>query len=759
MFLDDRPIESSEEDVLGRTPFAQRLGQSILEWQESESLVIGLYGTWGSGKSSILNMTEEYLQKVELPARPTVLRFNPWSHSGKSNIEERFFHEVSTALEVRDEEKSDRKIAAQLRLYVKLLNLVPDETALGEIVSKVILAMGVFGVVGGTVTFNDMPVLKSFLAAGGVILLLLSFSRVFVGKISSFFESRAELRSLTASSLKTQIHDKLNDREKKLVIFIDDVDRLTQAEIRQIFRLVRVNADFPNTVYVFAFDRKVVAANLEEQVGISGQEYLEKIVQVSFEVSDIPPAKVAVFLFEELDQVLASLPETSNKLFNQTHWANVYHSGYKDFFVSLRQVKRYVSSLNFNFSLMHRQGSMEVNPIDFMAIEAIRVFAPSFYSFMRSNKPLFTSTERTHSSRPTDDSRKLRIEEALGGLTDDFREPIRQLLKRLFPQVEGVYQFGYSTYGPEWNRTWSKELRLCSTEHFERYFLLSAEPNTGEVGQYELDRLLEVLEDSDLLREELQRHIAKETIRSVLERLQNFTDDPASIPEEQIENLVVALFDISDELPTEPRGVFDIGADMDIMRIVTQLLKRTNDSKKNCEVLSSAIRRTRGFLGPIRKVGIEGQRAEKETAESLVDENCLKTLQELCARKLETASDSVLRKHHSLLLLLYRWRDWAPQSLTEFVEKQQAEDSLLLEFVEGFIGKSMSQGMGEHGFKVTKAFNYKALADFLNLEEAKVRLETIKREKPALYRLHNESVDMFLKNYHKREQVDPFDDD
>jgi predicted KAP-like P-loop ATPase len=61
MFNPDQPIKSKTEDILGRNQFAQSLGQAIIDYKAKESLVIGLFGEWGSGKSSIINMTLEYI--------------------------------------------------------------------------------------------------------------------------------------------------------------------------------------------------------------------------------------------------------------------------------------------------------------------------------------------------------------------------------------------------------------------------------------------------------------------------------------------------------------------------------------------------------------------------------------------------------------------------------------------------------------------------------------------------------------------------
>lgn len=61
MFKPDQPIKSYKEDILGRCPFAQSLGNAILSYKEKDSIVMGLFGAWGSGKTSIINMALEHI--------------------------------------------------------------------------------------------------------------------------------------------------------------------------------------------------------------------------------------------------------------------------------------------------------------------------------------------------------------------------------------------------------------------------------------------------------------------------------------------------------------------------------------------------------------------------------------------------------------------------------------------------------------------------------------------------------------------------
>ena len=76
----DRPIEGRSRDLLGRAPFAENLAKAILNYAYKDTLVIGLYGAWGSGKTSIINMVIEYAENPSnrrTDQSQVIVRFNP----------------------------------------------------------------------------------------------------------------------------------------------------------------------------------------------------------------------------------------------------------------------------------------------------------------------------------------------------------------------------------------------------------------------------------------------------------------------------------------------------------------------------------------------------------------------------------------------------------------------------------------------------------------------------------------------------------
>lgn len=93
----DNPIESPEDDALGRAGVAASFAMQVLGLDAAKGLVVGVLGPWGSGKTSFVNLARADLER----GHATVLDFNPWMFSGAHQLVERFFVELSSQLKIR----------------------------------------------------------------------------------------------------------------------------------------------------------------------------------------------------------------------------------------------------------------------------------------------------------------------------------------------------------------------------------------------------------------------------------------------------------------------------------------------------------------------------------------------------------------------------------------------------------------------------------------------------------------------------------
>ena len=105
------------------------------------------------------------------------------------------------------------------------------------------------------------------------------------------------------SGIKAELAEALADLGTRIIVFIDDVDRLEPGEIVEVLRLVRSVADFPNVVYVLCYDPEVVAKAISRETGADGQAYLAKIVPITLPVPEPEPLSLQRMFTDKLKEI------------------------------------------------------------------------------------------------------------------------------------------------------------------------------------------------------------------------------------------------------------------------------------------------------------------------------------------------------------------------------------------------------------------------------------------------------------------------
>ena len=629
MFRPDLPISSSKEDLLSRAPFARSLAEALIAYEHKESLVTAIYGPWGSGKSSVINVILERVSELSSDRakedRPLVVRFNPWNYSDQNQLIGQFFRSLSVALRRHDAGQTAKKAGEQLDAYAEFfapLTLIPDPAGLGNILAVAANAV---------------------LKRAGMALVAWS-----------------KLKEKDLDKVRKELDELLEKQSRKILIVIDDIDRLNVTEMRQVFQLVKSLGDFPNTIYLLAFDHAIVSSALAQEQAGSGREYLEKIVQVPFELPVTSIEEVHKVLFSRLDELLGSHPSDR---WDGTYWGNVFHGGLKHFFGSLRDVNRYVNSLRLAYPMV----AQEVNPVDFLAITALQVFEPALYQGIRDNEDLFAGLlDEGYGRRDAErEQAQSRCDEILGRrlvLSDD---QLKELLQRLFPKVESIYE--RMGYGSDFLASWRAEGRICSPEKFPVFFRLSLPP--GEIPEGEMLAAIAAASSKAAFAEVLLQHVEAGRAVRFIERFLDFTKE--RVPIEHVPNVVAAFMDVGDRFPEGSEGgVIERDTSMQIMRVFYQLLKRYDSQEERFIVLRDAIDgATESIFTLVREVGLRaqehGERLPKgEQPEQL--EKCsigpehLATLKTMAGTKIETwASDGRLLAHPELASILYSWREFS----------------------------------------------------------------------------------------------------
>ena len=746
IFLSDAPIASQIEDILGRKKFAQALCRNILQHKDKDTIVIGLYGTWGCGKSSIINMVlDDMHQRNE--NKPLIIRFNPWNFSEQDSLVAAFFNEIANSLNYKDSPKQAKKLSEKLKVYGHFLSsALLVSSALRVIIPALFLLIGF--VIAGTAYFPGLKTVIGSISAFFILFgTVLVFSKKLMDVVSDFLLEWSKFNEKTLQQLKNELNALILKQERRFLIVIDDVDRLNTKEIRQIFQLVKLNADFNNTMYLLAFDRKIIEQSLEEQKGVSGKDYLEKIVQVSFDVPLVQESKLYSYLFAQLDKIIKPVQD---RLWDMNRWNNLFHACLRDFFSSLRDVKRYINSLKFNFSLIQQGDSLELNPIDFIGLEVIRVFAPTVYDAIRSENRLLTQTSSgIYGAKDDTEERKTQVDAIINTADEGLRKSVKEMIFHLFPQVKGLY--GNVHYGSESQSGWTKELRICSTELFDRYFILDVPE--GELSQFEINKLLNAISsDKNTFSQLLEEHLKNGRIKKVLMRLEDYKE---SLDLVYAQNLIIPLLDISDKLPDETVAFFDTRSDMHIMRIIYHYLKRIEDKQNRSSVLKEAIKNSKGMFGCVEKVSIELQGREKHPEnERIIIDSDVEEFKSLCLEKIRKfAREGDLAKHRRLASIIYDWIRWGGrEEVQKFVSDLISTDEGLVCLIKGFLSQSQSFGMGDYTARTNWKMSYKNLKEFIDLDKAKERLGKIDLNK--LDEKERFAVETFLKDFDKRDKPD-----
>ena len=94
----DNPILRPEDDLLKRAGVAEAFARHVLAFDSGEGAAVGIFGSWGSGKTSFVNLARSVFHSEDVP----VVDFNPWLFSGTDELVGRFFSELSAELRLRN---------------------------------------------------------------------------------------------------------------------------------------------------------------------------------------------------------------------------------------------------------------------------------------------------------------------------------------------------------------------------------------------------------------------------------------------------------------------------------------------------------------------------------------------------------------------------------------------------------------------------------------------------------------------------------
>lgn len=508
----DNPVATPDKDLLGRSAVAQHVAADLREVDASAGYVYALTGPWGSGKTSLINMVRSELQNE--PAI-TVVDFNPWLFSGTTQLVDAFFQELAAQLRLKDDRW--QKIASDVEAYGDLLSPLSAVPFIGAWVER---------------------------------------ARSSVTAVKEFQERRrgsvVDRRGRLACALQAV--------PGPLVVVIDDIDRLETAEIRDIFRLVRLTGSFPNVVYLLAFDRERVANALTE-TGLDGQAYLEKIVQLAVDIPAVPRQVLLHLLTSALDEAVNSLDVPER--FDAGRWPDVLAEVILPLVASMRDVRRYAGAARTTVRAV--SGRVELS--DVLALEALRVFLPSAFKVLLQAREGLTTTRSGFAATTTDDERLREQVTNFVSSEPDHEAVLQAVVARLFPA--GLRHLANNSYGSDWLSRWLRDRRVAHPDVFALY--LERVPSANLIAFGNAEAAFAVLANPEELEVELARH-SLEALEDIIASLEVYEDD---FPPEAAVPASVVLLNLAPRLPERQRGMFDLGdSQLVVARVVLRLLRR-----------------------------------------------------------------------------------------------------------------------------------------------------------------------------------------
>ncbi|TCB53171.1 KAP family P-loop NTPase fold protein [Acinetobacter terrae] len=582
-FSADRPITKLEDDLLGRAEFSKNLSDAISQWKGHDSLVIALHGDWGSGKSSIKNMALAHSKQQE--NSPTIIEFSPWEWSAQDKIIEAFFDEISKSIGRKNTSKEDQNLANIFSRYGNHLStahtLLKDANLSIPLLTTAILSTGL---ISSYFTNNSQLILliTTLTSITSLVLSATEKGNELLGKLSENYEKKAKLNEKTLKEIRDELIEALAKRKTPLLIVMDDLDRLTTTELRMIFQLIKANTDFPNVIFLLLFQKDIVEKKLTDSTQ-SGENYLEKIIQIPFTIPQIQLKQVHEVLFKLLNNVINSHTD-ANKKFDQKRWAEIYHKGFKSYFNNLRNVYRFNSTLCFNFNLFKNNDIFEADPIDLIAIECLRVFEPTVYAKLSQSKKAFTTLSSSYGDNQSEKIKYSRvIEDVINSASEKNRESVKEILTSLFPTIQWIISNYHHTHHSY--QEWFTQLRICHKDHFDKYFKLSFDSEDFSTSDF--INFLQLTNDRERLKEKILALDARNVLEDFLSKFEAYSKQ---VPQENFNSYLYAMLDAGDEINSESSKFLGFSAQTYLFRLSSWCLEDIQDIKSRTKILSDYIR-------------------------------------------------------------------------------------------------------------------------------------------------------------------------
>ncbi|MDD3181820.1 MAG: P-loop NTPase fold protein [Alphaproteobacteria bacterium] len=753
--IGDSAKASCGEDVFGVSKLAKDIAETIRERADAEGYSIGIEGEWGSGKTTVLNFIEKELgcsdKEGEKRNSSVVIRFNPWLVGKRDKLLKEFFGQLLRKVRdipfvykkkrgIRGCEYFQRVahenllgwfgLSSRIRRYSQALDSATASSkkvisSFPAVVQFIIWFLYLIGASSSVYVLFDQELLSiSYLMLSIIVVLLIILSGV-MSLIAWSVSGGAELEEAKERIEKGLRKLKARQPTTRIIVLIDDTDRLEPDEAVEILRLVKAVANLPLVVFVVCFDRKILSQQIQKSLGAeNGGRYLEKIFQYTHHV---PPREVFAlrrFVIESFqkdfpEEMSGVEDESAEKGFRKTILINRWIG---PFIKTPRDAIRLCEAIRFGWPYIRGNADF----IDFVWLQLIKLQTPELYEWIESY--VSTIGSERDGGRPDEgdvEVQREKLQNALEAIRCIY--PVKRIhlsefiigLKGALNDSEHTDLFGYER---DDLKKFEEGKRLCSPSHWREYFAFEKPSYALDDDEIVKFRSL-LLSDPEAAQELLLKlsnkphEILGHYLDVFLDRL-SFHKNSLRIEEQKA--LLLVFSEMMDKVPRKKDSLFD-GAD--VRRVALRLLGKESSISFLERVQNGAsinwlayVIRDQGFiLGKIK----EGP-AYPELEWLTVDQ--LTGAAEQAIIRFRTLGIEGILKQPDPLTIIFCWRQLGdPEELKRLVEKAAEDDGIFINFLEALQSSGVSSNRGAYKF-----LNKSYVGYFMDCAAAVARLEKMK---------------------------------
>ncbi len=660
MFYSDKPICSAEHDKLDRGNFSKHLAYALKNLNNSDTFSIGLYGAWGSGKTSVVNMMLQELERLQKNEREeerlTVVRFEPWNFADSSQLLTQFFVRLSGVFKSK-RDKSLAKIGTALEKYADAFELA-----------------------------DAVPVVGGLLAYAGK-----TGARVVGKRMRKGCDDRDIIKQ------KDHVVQLLQQQHSRLLVVIDDIDRLSDTQIRQVFQLVASVASFPNTIYLLVFDKEIVVKALEQVQKGRGEDYLEKVIQIPIQIPDISPGNLQAVLFDRLGQMMFPSQE---RCIHKAHWDRLFFPYIAPLIHNIRDIGRLCNAVQFKLAAI----AEEIDLADLLAISILEIQFPKVYAWIRRNKSALTgsfSLGLVGRLNTTAEEWYQEYRTEIQGLLEDgggrpraqeFDTLILDMLACLFPHFGRKIGRSYENYDIHVLR---RNNQIALPEKFDRYFSLDVDHTAFRSAEIRNAAL-------DLSKEEFQKFLLDQIPQNRCgEFLKEIQAILSELPQERIKLILSALIEISAQLSDQPNGMFarsdnDLANEMilDLLdaletsdRLPFVLEALSHAGKASLAAVAGILQRLELGYGRLAQGGYERRYKKALSLEELTQFEAA-----FLGRTKQLLAEYRLFDFESWMLIYYLLKHFDPEYMKAYLDQAFLDDRNITQYIEITVGAWQGTG-------------------------------------------------------------------